>query len=234
MDLNYEILQYFAYKRVIRHRQIKEIFDDCTRLHMHAESYLVIKGYCTQVTSLAAMGEFFCLPYCEMDMLEVDRSLLEKVTFGFLRKHKFVPVSLDKNGKMLLAVARPLDLCAMSMISQVHVGPIDCILVPAVQIDVFIDSIVAVRSTTTALEDLQRVKDRQMADAARLQYFFHDGGGVVGDDAFLRFLARQAPHAEAQVLAFQADVLHFVSGLGRAAGKGFSQGVGVAPAAQAG
>ncbi len=167
MDLNYEILQYFAYKRVIRHRQIKEIFDDCTRLHMHAESYLVIKGYCTQVTSLAAMGEFFCLPYCEMDMLEVDRSLLEKVTFGFLRKHKFVPVSLDKNGKMLLAVARPLDLCAMSMISQVHVGPIDCILVPAVQIDVFIDSIVAVRSTTTALEDLQRAKDSQMADAAR-------------------------------------------------------------------
>ena len=167
MDLNYEILQYYVYKRVIKHRQMKEIYEDCTRLNMHIESYMVAKGYCTQVTALAALGEFFCLPYCEMDMLEVDKSLLENVTFAFLRKHKFVPVSMDKSGKLLVAVARPLDLSAMSMISQVYVGPLDFILVPAVQIDVFIDSIVAVQSTTTALEDLQRAKDRDMVNAAR-------------------------------------------------------------------
>ena len=167
MDLNYEILQYYVYKRVIKHRQVKEIYEDCTRLNMHIESYMVAKGYCTQVTALAALGEFFCLPYCEMDMLEVDKSLLENVTFAFLRKHKFVPVSMDKSGKLLVAVARPLDLSAMSMISQVYVGPLDFILVPAVQIDVFIDSIVAVQSTTTALEDLQGAKDRDMVNAAR-------------------------------------------------------------------
>ena len=167
MDLNYEILQYYVYKRVIKHRQMKEIYEDCTRLNMHIESYMVAKGYCTQVTALAALGEFFCLPYCEMDMLEVDKSLLENVTFAFLRKHKFVPVSMDKSGKLLVAVARPLDLSAMSMISQVYVVPLDFILVPAVQIDVFIDSIVAVQSTTTALEDLQRAKDRDMVNAAR-------------------------------------------------------------------
>ena len=167
MDLNYEILQYYVYKRVIKHRQMKEIYEDCTRLNMHIESYMVAKGYCTQVTALAALGEFFCLPYCEMDMLEVDKSLLENVTFAFLRKHKFVPVSMDKSGKLLVAIARPLDLSAMSMISQVYVGPLDFILVPAVQIDVFIDSIVAVQSTTTALEDLQRAKDRDMVNAAR-------------------------------------------------------------------
>lgn len=167
MDLNYEILQYYVYKRVIKHRQMKEIYEDCTRLNMHIESYMVAKGYCTQVTALAALGEFFLLPYCEMDMLEVDKSLLENVTFAFLRKHKFVPVSMDKGGKLLVAVARPLDLSAMSMISQVYVGPLDFILVPAVQIDVFIDSIVAVQSTTTALEDLQRAKDRDMVNAAR-------------------------------------------------------------------
>ena len=26
MDLNYEILQYYVYKRVIKHRQMKEIY----------------------------------------------------------------------------------------------------------------------------------------------------------------------------------------------------------------
>ena len=55
MDLNYEILQYYVYKRVIKHRQMKEIYEDCTRLNMHIESYMVAKGYCTQVTALAIL-----------------------------------------------------------------------------------------------------------------------------------------------------------------------------------
>ena len=141
MELNYEILQYYVYKKIIKRKQMKGIYQDCMRLNMPVENYMIAKGYCTQVTALAALGEFFCLPYCEMDMLEVDRSLLENVTFAFLRKHKFVPVMKDKSGKMLVAIARPLDFSAMSMLSQIYVGPMDFILVPAVQIDVFIDSI---------------------------------------------------------------------------------------------
>ena len=148
MDLNYEILQYYAYKKIIRRRQMKSIYEDCTRLHMPIEAYMTAKGYCTQVTALAAMGEFFCMPYCEMGLLEVDRSLLQNVTFAFLRKHKFIPVSVDKKGVLLVAVARPLDVSAMSMVSRIHIGPKDFILVPSVQIDIFIDSIVAVQSTT--------------------------------------------------------------------------------------
>lgn len=106
------------------------------------------------------------MPYCEMGMLEVDRSLLKNITFQFLRKHKFVPVSIDRKGVLLVAVARPLDFSAMSMISQIYVGPMDFILVPSVQIDIFIDSIVAVQSTADALEDLQREKDKELVDSA--------------------------------------------------------------------
>lgn len=167
MDLNYEILQYYAYKKIIRRRQMKSIYEDCTRLHMPIEAYMTAKGYCTQVTALAAMGEFFCMPYCEMGLLEVDRSLLQNVSFAFLRKHKFVPVSVDKKGVLLVAVARPLDVSAMSMVSQIHIGPKDFILVPSVQIDIFIDSIVAVQSTADALQDLQENRDRDLTDAAR-------------------------------------------------------------------
>lgn len=166
MDLNYEILQYYVYKKIIKRKQMKGIYADCTRLKMPIENYMIAKGYCTQVTALAALGEYFCLPYCEMDMLEVDKSLLQNVTFAFLRKHKFVPVSRDKKGVMLIAIARPLDFSAMSMISQVYIGPMDFVLVPSVQVDIFIDSIVAVQSTTNALEDLQRAKDKELVDSA--------------------------------------------------------------------
>lgn len=167
MDLNYEILNYYAYKKIIKRKQMKGIYEDCTRLSMPIESYMIAKGYCTEVTALSALGEFYCLPYCEMDMLEVDRSLLENVSLAFLRKHKFVPVSRDRKGVLLVAVARPLDFSAMSMIAQVYVGPMDFVLVPGVQIDIFIDSIVAVQSTADALEDLQRAKDKELIDSAK-------------------------------------------------------------------
>ncbi|MCD7729366.1 MAG: GspE/PulE family protein [Clostridia bacterium] len=167
MDLNYEILQFYAYKKIIKRKQIKEIYADCTRLNMAIENYMIAKGYCTQVTALAALGEFFCMPYCEMGMLEVDKTLLENTTYTFLRKHKIVPVSVDKNGLMLFAVARPLDMSAMSMVYQIYSGPVDFILVPSVQIDIFIDSIVAVESTANALQDLQEKQDKELVNSAQ-------------------------------------------------------------------
>ncbi len=166
MDIDYELLKFYVYKKIIGRRQMKAIREEYTRLKMPVERYMIAKGYCTEVTALAALGEFFCLPYCEMDMLEVDRALLGRFSLAFLRKHKLVPVSVDKNGLMLVAIARPLDFVSMSMLSQLYVGPMDFILVPAVQIDVFIDSVVAVQSTADALEDLQRGKDRALVDAA--------------------------------------------------------------------
>lgn len=59
MELNYEILQFYAYKKIIKRKQIKGIYDDCMRLNMPIESYMIAKGYCTQITALAALGEFF-------------------------------------------------------------------------------------------------------------------------------------------------------------------------------
>lgn len=166
MELNYEILQFYVYKKIIKRKQMKSIYEECMRLGMPIENYMLAKGYCTQATAIAALGEFFCMPYCEMDMLEVDKRLLEKGSYAFFRKHKFVPVQMDRNGVLLLAVARPLDFSSMSLIGQIYVGPLDFVLVPSVQIDMFIDSIVAVQSTTNALEDLQRAKDKELVDRA--------------------------------------------------------------------
>ena len=37
MDLNYEILQYYVYKKIIKRKQMKVIYEDCTRLNMPVE-----------------------------------------------------------------------------------------------------------------------------------------------------------------------------------------------------
>ena len=56
MDLNYDILQYYAYKKIIKRRQMKGIYEDCTRLQMPVENYMIAKGYCTQVTAWASFS----------------------------------------------------------------------------------------------------------------------------------------------------------------------------------
>ena len=122
----------------------------------------IAQNICTEVTALSAMGEYFCLPYVEFAMLDVDRSLLDKFSFAFLKKYKLIPVSIDKSGIMIVAVARPLDFVALSTIATFFTNKLNFILVPAVQIDIFVDSLAAVRSTAIALDDLQKEKDKQL------------------------------------------------------------------------
>ena len=167
MTLDFEILQFFAYKKLIKRKQINYILSECQRLDVPAEKYLIAEGHCTEITALAAMGEFFCLPYIEMDMLEVDEELLENFNLPFLRRQKFVPVFVDqRSGTMVVAVARPLDFIALSAIATVHSGAINFILVPSVQIDVYLDSLMAVKSTKVALDNLQKEKDKRLIDKA--------------------------------------------------------------------
>ena len=167
MTLDFEILQFFAYKKVIKRKQINSILAECQRLNVPAEKYLIAEGHCTEITALAAMGEFFCLPYIEMDMLEVDEELLENFNLSFLRRQKFVPVFMDeRSGTLVVAVARPLDFIGLSAIGTVHPGAVEFILVPSVQIDVYLDSLMAVKSTKVALDNLQKEKDKRLIDKA--------------------------------------------------------------------
>lgn len=167
MDITYELLTYFAYKKIIKRKQMKGIYDDCKRLGMPVETYMLAKAYCTEVTMLPALGEFYCMPFVEVDMLDVDRDLLANFSYRFMKKNKFIPVSIDKKGVLLVAVGRPLDFSAMSMLATFWSGKTDFVLVPPVQIDIFIDSIVAVISTTSALEDLREASDREIVAKAK-------------------------------------------------------------------
>ncbi len=162
MDVNYELLQYYAYKKIIKRKQIKPIYDECARLNLPVESYMQAKAYCTEVEALPVLGEFYCLPYTEVDMLEIDRSLVERFEYSYLKKNKFLPVSVNKNGVLLVAIGKPLDMHARSAIATEFTCDMDFVLVPPTQIDVYIDSIVAVISTTKALNDLQDVGDKNV------------------------------------------------------------------------
>ena len=170
MNINYELIQFFVYKKILKRNEVDKIIEECTKLDMPVDEYLILKEYCTEITALEAMAEFYCMPCVELDMLDIDKELLEKFSYEFLKKQKIVPVTLDtKNNKMLLAVGRPADCNALSTIAISFFCDFDIVLVPSVQIDRYIDSIVAVISTSLALSDLNSEKDNKMFADAKSQ-----------------------------------------------------------------
>ena len=154
MNINKELLQFYTYKKVIKKKQQDKILEDCARLHVSVRDYMLAKELTTDTKELAVLGDFYCMPYVEIDMLDIDKSLFDLFSFEFMKRNKIIPVWKKADGTVLLATGNPLDCTALSSISSQLICPVDYVLVPPLQIERYIDSIAAVLSTTAALDDL--------------------------------------------------------------------------------
>ena len=159
MNLQRELLQFYIYKKVIKKSQVEKIIEDCDRLGVFVRDYMIAKEYNTEEKELPALGEFYCMPYLEMDMLDIDKELFDKFTFEFMKRYKIIPVSMSPDGKLLVATAKPLDCASMSAIRSQIIAPVDYVLVPPLQMERYLDSVSAVVSTTAALDDLNSEGD---------------------------------------------------------------------------
>ena len=158
MNINHELLNYYVYKKLINKKDKDQILSECERLNVSVRDYLLAKEYITEASELSAVAEYYDMPYVEIDMLDIDRSLFDLFSFSFMKKHKIVPVSFDKNGVLLVATGKPLNFNSLSALSTQFACKYDYVLVPPVQIDRYVDSISAVISTTLALDDLNSGK----------------------------------------------------------------------------
>ena len=154
MNINRELLQFYTYKKVIKKKQQDKILEDCARLHVSVRDYMLAKELVSDTKELAVLGDFYCMPYVEIDMLDIDKSLFDLFSFEFMKRHKIIPVWRKLDGTLLVATGSPLDCTALSSIASQLICPVDYVLVPPLQIERYIDSIAAVISTTAALDDL--------------------------------------------------------------------------------
>lgn len=167
MNINNEILNYYIYKKLIKKRLHDKTLEDCARIGMSIEKYMLVKNYCTEAEALPALGDFYNMAYAQMDMFDVEEDIAEQYNLAFLKKIKMVPLFKNNDGVMLVAIGKPLDFNARSMAATFYTGQIEFILVPPTQIDILIDSIVAVRSTANALQTLQTESDKQLLRSAK-------------------------------------------------------------------
>lgn len=154
MNITQQLLQCYIAENIIDESDVHKIREDVQHLNMPVQEYMLLKEYTTGVGQLPALGSFYSMPYVEIDMLDIDKNVLEMFTFEFMKRHKIVPVCMSINGTLLVATARPLDCSAISAISSEFIGQVDYVLVPEDQLDRYVDSAAAVKSTSDALNDL--------------------------------------------------------------------------------
>ena len=162
MNIQKDLLNFYIYRKVIKKKQADKILEDCARLGVSVREYMLAKEYVTGPRELPVLGDYFCLPSVELEMLDVDKTLFELFSFEFMKRNKIVPIWRNEQGLTLVATARPLDCSALSAITTRLVGPVDYVLVPPNQIDRYIDSISAMISTTAALDDLNDEGDQAL------------------------------------------------------------------------
>ncbi len=165
MNINQELLDFYTYKKLLKRKEAPEILADCRTRKIGVRDYLFARELITETSELPARAAYYCMPSVEVDMLDIDPSLFKKFSYDFMKKHKLIPICRDQNGVTIIATAKPLDCHARSALSLEISGKMDFVLVPAVQIDRYIDSISATESTKNALSDLNSEKTDKLIQA---------------------------------------------------------------------
>ena len=86
MNINYELLQFYVYRKLLKKKEADDIFEESKNLGIPVREYLLTKEYTTEVTELEAVADFYCMPCVEIDMLDIDKSLFDKFSFEFMKK----------------------------------------------------------------------------------------------------------------------------------------------------
>lgn len=155
MNLNAAVIQYLLAKKMIKKKDADVMESELARQDIDIFTYLKDTKFVSLSDAAVVVGEFSYIPSIDLGMLTVNRDLCEQFSFPFLRKHNFVPVQKDED-VLVIATGHPFDMSLYSALHAIYPGPVEYILTPSKQIDLYINSIEAVSSTASALDVLNK------------------------------------------------------------------------------
>ena len=62
MNINYDILQYFVYKKLIKRKDAEDMLIECERLGVSPEQYLKKRELVTELEEVTTLAEYSTLP----------------------------------------------------------------------------------------------------------------------------------------------------------------------------
>lgn len=159
MNFANEILTRLASLGKIKREEILKIGKVVESQKIDLMQYLISSNVCSMREFYEINADLCHIPFVELGLLDIDKKVLENYSLPFLKKHKILPIFKDNNGVMVVAIANYFDAFSISTLSTLFDCAVEFVLVMPKDIDNFIDSIVAVKTTENALNDLEREKN---------------------------------------------------------------------------
>ena len=164
MEKTNQLIQLFVAEGIIKSDDVRDITKQVDKAKTSIEDYLIENKIAEEESVYKVLANFYQMPFAKLQVLEINAELTEKFGLNFMRKHKIVPIKLCENGTLIVATSRPQDVLGTQALKLKHNGPISYILVCPKEVDLYFNSLLAVKSTTSALADMKssKVKNEQV------------------------------------------------------------------------
>lgn len=199
MRTNKEILARLAFKKNISESQIDNLLEGAKNSGLDLKEYLISQNICTENDFCKVQADMLGVPFCEVGLLEIDKTLLDKFDYAFMKKHNFVPIKEVGNDTLVVAIGNVMDVMSCSNIAKTAGKKVEFVQSPPKEISAYIDSLVAVKTTENALSDLEKEKKSGS----------ENGGDENGDDEAINAPAvRLVDSFIKEAIPFRASDIH--------------------------
>ena len=137
------------------------------------------------------MSQASALPYRRIEQRELDAELVTSILpQSFAARHLVLPLGLDEEGRLLVAVRHPFCRSALEDVGRVVDKPIQPVIVPGNQIRKVIGEIYAFRGAVAGAEDLYSGGGRLGFDLGNLEQFvkLKSASEITHDDQHIKNL----------------------------------------------
>ncbi|MBO5310142.1 MAG: type II/IV secretion system protein [Clostridia bacterium] len=165
MKRNKEILVRLALNHKILPEKVLSLEKEIAESGKDIEIFLQENNICTEAEFYSIVADMFCVPFSEMEVLDIDKDLVATFDNTFLRKNNIVPVRKTPDGTLVVAIGDVMNMIARSAIATFVGGKVEFIQVPPSQIAAYISSRLAAQTTESALSDLEKEKTTKSQDA---------------------------------------------------------------------
>ncbi len=150
-----DLLHHFVCEKIIRSSDEKEYLKQIEKSKLSVQDFLIQNRVASEDTVYKTLAKFYEVPYARFDILEVDQSLIELFGLNFMRKHKVVPIKICENNTLIVATSNVQDILNLQAIKLKHLGNVSYLLVSPKQINEYLNSLLASRSTSSAVNDMK-------------------------------------------------------------------------------
>jgi len=155
------VLIRLAIKKIISIDDVDTFENQFFENHISIENFLQKNKICSQEDYYSVLSDIYSIPFMDVETLDIDKELFNKFNLAYLKKKKMFPVCVDANGSLVIAVSNVIDVGLTTEITSNYSGDIKYILVLPKQVDSYINSIVAVKTTQRAVNDLEKDKTKK-------------------------------------------------------------------------